>query len=1061
MSLLEFCIENKLPFIPVTYKIIDDEHNEGYVKKVMNASPINWKTWTMSKCQEYYNENKSDFVLIDLQNKFCIVDCDSEESTTDFCKFFDKIDAETKEIYLRNWATNGTSYYLEQIHKQKIKDSHFKYHFWFKIVDIQPKHKVDTKRKLDVITKHIAENINCCINTDAPEFSFNKSIYKKVYGVKYEENVESELTFTYNDLSYEEKTLYDTLDKCKKKELLGKPRVEVYLNTLQERIKKIIVQYQKTKPKNNNETFEFRALSLFYNNTWVHKKNIITDNIINCYDMYKELFEIISINHIEEYQDWIIIGLAINSLNLQFFEKCLLYTEVSKFSSKYKNQSESTCRKLLLGFNNNNKTNVVTIGTVRYWAKKENPPAYKDWMNKWSMGSDNEILETIECSPSPYWNIKNINERYLPEVDINNGFTIINSHLGTGKTTFISKFIQKNLNKNIIVITPREIYAQNICAELNKNGFDFALYQDYKNKNTDKVVCQAESLHKYQDYKYDIVIMDECESILKQLSSLETHRHNYSQNIEIFETLMNESSKIIMADAFITNRSKYFVDYFKKPVIYINNQFNPYNRECVEYTNYNSFVSQIFKSIQKGKKICILWGSKKRGQRFVESELFKHHMKDKKYYFYHGDCDKKYNETIKNVNENWSNIDLLMYTTKITVGVNFDKLYYDELYIYATPDSAVCRDLFQGSLRVRHLKDNLLHYYIESEHTYCKGQTFITDLEKIEHQLNNNKYKSESFVKTKNIDYIVFKQMPEWLRTVHTRNLYEENVNKSHYEKVFNKYLSLCGYKKKNITKFDIIKYKAGELKAHSNYEDIKDLTKDEYIRLKQKKSEFYELTNEERERMHKFEFHKLFDMNKIKDNGFPINNLYNSYFVKNKTKSFSNFLNELKMDDVKLFLCDTKYQEFGELVKNDYIKLNEIKSISKILGLKHSLDNAEIKNENLTECFKYLESNFDRLHDIFNLRDQSSHGKQGPITNRNLTELLNKLLDSWTSGRLSVVSKKQMTCPKLKKRVWVINYKIVNQIINEPYDDYLIIKKHIENKDVLNFDDEVIVYNH
>ena len=42
-----------------------------------------------------------------------------------------------------------------------------------------------------------------------------------------------------------------------------------------------------------------------------------------------------------------------------------------------------------------------------------------------------------------------------------------------------------------------------------------------------------------------------------------------------------------------------------------------------------------------------------------------------------------------------------MYTTKITVGVNFDMPYFDEIFIYGTPDSAVCRDLFQGSLRVR------------------------------------------------------------------------------------------------------------------------------------------------------------------------------------------------------------------------------------------------------------------------------------------------------------------------------------------------------------------------
>lgn len=199
MSLLEFCVKNKLPFVPVTYSLIDDKDNQGYKKKVMNACPINWKEWTINKCQEYYNDNKSDFILIDLQNKYCVIDCDSEESTTEFCSFLNDIEKEHLMLFFNNWATRGTSYYLEEIHNQPIKDSNFKFHFWFVIENIPVNHKIDTKRKLDIITKHIAENINCCINTDAPEFRFSKSVYKQVYGVKYEKKVETELNFTYGE----------------------------------------------------------------------------------------------------------------------------------------------------------------------------------------------------------------------------------------------------------------------------------------------------------------------------------------------------------------------------------------------------------------------------------------------------------------------------------------------------------------------------------------------------------------------------------------------------------------------------------------------------------------------------------------------------------------------------------------------------------------------------------------------------------------------------------------------------------------------------------------------
>ena len=129
-----------------------------------------------------------------------------------------------------------------------------------------------------------------------------------------------------------------------------------------------------------------------------------------------------------------------------------------------------------------------------------------------------------------------------------------------------------------------------------------------------------------------------------------------------------------------------------------------------------------------------------------------------------------------------------------------DMEYSDEIFIYGTPDSAVCRDLFQGSLRVRTLKDNLLHYFIEDTFTYAKNQTHICDLDEIENQLNANKYKAESYIKDNKINNVDFQNMKPWLKQTIVRNLFEENINKAHYEQVFQKYLQLCGYEKKHQT---------------------------------------------------------------------------------------------------------------------------------------------------------------------------------------------------------------------------------------------------------------------
>lgn len=782
-NLINFCLKNELKFVPVTFKIIKDDNHEGFYKKSMLPTPFGWKEWTMNKCTEFYENNKSDFILIDLDNKFCVCDCDSKESTEQFTKFMLNKSGEseyTKQV--ERFTTYGSSHYLTT-DKKPIKDSQYKLHFWFKIKDVVPKQKVDTNKKFDVITNHIVERITYeeDIFTHKPK-SFGKSLYKFCYGKKYIHEID-EPKFTYDDLTYEQKCIYDSCHKINNTEENKKD------------MNKIISSI-------DNQEITYKPLLLFYYNKFISPKsfNYNKANINQNVEMFMELFRLINESHMTNYDDWLKIAFAISSLTLNDADKLVLFGDVSRLSYKYRNITNYECFKVLKNIKKGE--NKVTIGTIKFWAKDENESGYKSWNEKYMSRSNDNIDESIYLLPSKNWETQTINSRYLPELDIKEGLTLVNSHLGTGKTTLISRFIKQHSEKKIIIITPREIYAQNICAELNKSNLNFTLYQDYKNKNKDRVVCQLESLRKFDDLKYDIVIMDECESILKQCSSFSTHSHNLAYNTETFENIINNSKYVIMADAFPTNRSKEFLDNFSvnKSVHYINNQFNPYERQSVQYPTYFSFCNQIIKSIDSGKKVVVLWGSKKRGLKFVDSKDFTTSMTGKKHLFYHGDRDKKYNESIKDVHSTWSKIDVLMYTTKITVGVNFDMEYFDEIFIYGTPDSAVCRDLFQGSLRVRTLKDNLLHYFIEDTFTYAKNQTHVCDLDEIENQLNANKYKAESYIKDNKINNVDFQNMKPWLKQTIVRNLFEENINKAHYEQVFQKYLQLCGYEKKHQT---------------------------------------------------------------------------------------------------------------------------------------------------------------------------------------------------------------------------------------------------------------------
>ena len=78
--------------------------------------------------------------------------------------------------------------------------------------------------------------------------------------------------------------------------------------------------------------------------------------------------------------------------------------------------------------------------------------------------SNDNIDESIYLLPSKNWETQTINSRYLPELDIKEGFTIVNSHLGTGKTTLISRFIKQHSKKRLSSL-PHEKFTPRTSAQ--------------------------------------------------------------------------------------------------------------------------------------------------------------------------------------------------------------------------------------------------------------------------------------------------------------------------------------------------------------------------------------------------------------------------------------------------------------------------------------------------------------------------------------------------------------------------------------------------------------------
>ena len=106
------------------------------------------------------------------------------------------------------------------------------------------------------------------------------------------------------------------------------------------------------------------------------------------YNMVDDLVNMLSQNRATEYQFWIATGFCIyNILGDNGLELFL------KFSKKSKSYNESSCEHF---YNKGSNRNDLTMGSLRYWAKLDNPDQYKNWLKTQTNHKVNDTLSN--CS---------------------------------------------------------------------------------------------------------------------------------------------------------------------------------------------------------------------------------------------------------------------------------------------------------------------------------------------------------------------------------------------------------------------------------------------------------------------------------------------------------------------------------------------------------------------------------------------------------------------------------------------------------------------------------------
>ena len=437
----------------------------------------------------------------------------------------------------------------------------------------------------------------------------------------------------------------------------------------------------------------------------------------------------------ENYDLWIKTGMILHSCDVKLFD---IWDKWSAQGSSYKQKEMQSKWK---SFENNN--NKMTIGTLIKWARDEGiVKIFKNTKPNIKEIVDNYPLKpiTININDINKKNITIINKEKLTE-DIyipilHKKFIGIQSEKGTGKTSNVLKVLfNKKVswvddNTSILFISSRITFGYKLFGDLKNYGFD--LYSQTKGDIFSKrIICQIDSLRRLNfDVKYDLIIVDECESLARYLTSSHFTKNNSSSlTVAYLNQRLFEAKQVIAMDADFSDRClKYYTTILssQNDMHIIINEYKAYKEYKLIYCKYESWVRKILYMMDKNKKLVIAMASNSKAKDL--DKKLKDTFNDKKILLIHKETtdDDKKNYLLK-VNEEWIKYDVVIYTPSVCMGVSFDITgHFDYIFAYGCHESLGAQEWCQMIHRVREPINKDIFISIDNYKSFDRIEDTIT-----------------------------------------------------------------------------------------------------------------------------------------------------------------------------------------------------------------------------------------------------------------------------------------------------------------------------------------------
>lgn len=709
-----------------------------------------------------------------------------------------------------------------------------------------------------------------------------------------------------------------------------------------------------------------------------------------------------------DYKIFLAIGMAINRASQGSNEGLKLW---KKWTDKY---NETPLSELSDKWDTFDSKKGYGIKTLRMLASQCN--------SKINNGDCSEQLFNINLDDKKIIQ-KNINVRYIGDndekvYDLNKYDTIyIKSPMGTGKSYDLHKLFNEKKTKKeifnvvetcehkfkrIIYLSSRRAFACSMAYEFKQEGFINYMSDSFTGLES-KIIISPESINKIKHDVYDLVIIDESESVLNIISSETIKNNKFIDNTTKLMNIIKNSNKVIVMDAFLQQRSIDAITYLRtdNKSIYWNNQYKQEEKKLINYDSRDKLIEKLKEKLKENKKCVFVCGNRELAIQ-INAEL----QGKYKIMFHHR--ENKLDNNV-NVNELWSYCDLLIYTPTITCGISYTKLYYDELFIYTSNvGSCIPRDLIQSSRRIRKFKNNTIHFCLLNNVIGIDKDTLPLDMITIKENIID-------------IRRALFKDISpnanEWLLNIHMYNLLENNISRRQAFNVFKRF-----FEQENITmdKAFFNKIETSKIKSFKNfdYESIENIDNDIYNNI---------LNKIKRDGITMDDSNKILKYNlgiEIKDKN-NLEQIYNDYSkgteyeIKHKRNLLNNIRSEHKfIDKVEILQPKVDVAEFNELLKPQLETLKLIKD-----NLQITKYNETFNTEHLEELGKQILNKQLEIKNLFKV--DISIKKE--FKAKDVKMILDRLFINWNGYKIiSDGIKKKRVNGKIKS---IFKYKFCNSI--------------------------------